>query len=219
MTPLVTCVTPTYNRRGFWPRCVRCFQWQDWPNLEWVIADNGTDPIADLLPSDPRIRYYPFGGKKLTHGTLMNECFRRASGEICIVVDDDDWYAPNRVSKQVQPMIDNPSILTTGTGQLYYYMHGTKRAFRYRNLTNNRWIGAFAMRKSVWEARPFNDKPHGADFDLLGTIPREQWMDLKDLTLMVSAIHPGNAAPKIVPSPSFLDEPWEIIETLTRGTI
>jgi glycosyltransferase involved in cell wall biosynthesis len=142
----------------------------------------------------------------------MNECFARAEGEFCIVADDDDFYLPDRVSKQIQPMLDDPTIQVTGTSRLYYYLHGTQRAFRYQNISQKKWIGAIAVRKSAWETRKFADKPHGADFDLLQQIPFDQWCDLNDLGLLVAAIHSTNAASKSLSSPSLVEEPWATIE-------
>ena len=216
----VSAVMPTYNRREFIPRAISCFlsYWYpaDW-ELELVIVDNGTDPIFDLLPDDPRIKYSRLKDKK-THGALMNECFERALGEICIVHDDDDWYAPDRVIKQVRPMINDPEILVTGTEKLYYYVYGKQEAYLYSNKTSNKWIGIIAVRRSAWVVRRFADMPHGADYDFLMRVPLEQWLDLGDPTLGILAIHPANASYKQIPSPSFASVPWEIVRNIMETT-
>ena len=56
-TTLVTCIMPTRNRRRFVPHAIECFLAQDYPHLELLVADDGEDAIADLLPADPRVRY------------------------------------------------------------------------------------------------------------------------------------------------------------------
>ena len=217
---LVTCVTPTYNRREFWPRAVRCFLSQDYPELEWVVVDNGTDPIADLLPDDPRVKYHRLGGGRMTHGALMNECMERASADICMVVDDDDWYAPDRVSKQAKPLLDDPSAAVSGTSRIIYVKHGTQQAYRYVNLMAGMpWMGSIAVRKSVWEPLRFQDRKAGADYFLLQQIGRDRWRDLRDDTLVVVTMHPDNASPKPLPSPAFAPEPWETVLRITKGTL
>ena len=216
---LVTCVTPTFNRREFWPRCVRCFLSQDWPDLEWVIADNGDDPVDDLVPVDPRVRYHRLAGGRLTHGQLMNECFERASGEVCIVHDDDDWYAPDRVSRQVRPLAEDPAAQVSGTSELLYVRHGSREAYRYVNLTAMPWMGAIAVRRSAWEVARFGDKKAGAEYAWLQQVPRGAWRDLRDPTLLVSTIHDGNTCPKRLPSPSFRPEPWDTVQRITGGTL
>lgn len=211
-------ITPTYNRREFWPRCLRCFLSQDYPELEWIIADNGTNPISDLLPNDLRIHYFPVPQPRLTHGDMMNFGFAKATGEVCVVLDDDDWYSPDRISRLVAPFSD-PKILVTGTSRLYYYVYGTQKAYRYQNWTVQPWIGAIALRKSVWETRPFESLSAGADVRMLNSIPQENWKDLNDLTLMVATIHPDNASVKILPNISFIETPWEEIERVTKGSL
>ena len=109
----------------------------------------------------------------------------------------------------------------TGTGRLYYYLYGeAKRAFRYQNWTIQKWIGAIALRKSVWERTKFQASFQGADVFMLNTIPHERWFDLNDLSLLIAAIHPDNARNgKTLPNASFIETPWEEIEEVTKGTL
>jgi glycosyltransferase involved in cell wall biosynthesis len=215
--PLVSAITPTYNRREFWPRALVCFFSQDYPNLEWVIADNGTDPIKDLLPEDPRIRYFPLPGEKLNHGQLMNKCFELMQGEIGICWDDDDWYSLNRITKQVTPFIENPSIEVTGTSTLYYYRHGTNQAFQYTSPPNIGWLASIAVRKTAWMRHRFDDISGGADYNFQRQTSKEAMFDLKDPSLVIAAAHNNNACKKSFSS-EYQPVPWEIIENLWRQT-
>lgn len=208
--PLVSLITPTYNRREFWPLCIQCFLTQNYPNLEWVIVDDGDTPIQDLLPPDPRIKYV-YELPKCNHGQKMNRCCELATGEFVIVHDDDDYYTPDRVTKQIQPMLDDPRIQVTGTSNLYYYKMGTKIAYRYQNLTGIPWLASIALRKSVWESRKFDPLPFGADTRLIKPISEECRKDLNDLTLVIASIHPKNASAKNLPNASFIEVPWEEI--------
>jgi len=47
MTPKISCIMPTYNRREFIPQALKYFERQDYPNKELIIVDDGTDTIAD----------------------------------------------------------------------------------------------------------------------------------------------------------------------------
>ena len=144
----------------------------------------------------------------------MNICFSNSTGEIGIVWDDDDWYAPDRISRQVAPFAD-PNVDVTGTSRLYYYVHGTENAYRYQNWTIQKWLGAIALRKSVWEGRKFDPLPRGADVLMLNSIPQERWFDLNDLTLLVASIHSDNQSNgKALPSASFIETPWNQIECI-----
>lgn len=108
---LVTCVMPTRDRRVFVPTAVRCFLRQDHPALELVVVDDGDDPIGDLLPPDPRIRYLRLSGRRSV-GVKRNIAAQAAHGRILLGWDDDDWHGPDRVSVQVAPIITGAADVT-----------------------------------------------------------------------------------------------------------
>ena len=58
--PLVSVCTPTFNRRPFIPYTIKCMEQQDYPKdkIEWVIIDDGTDLIEDLVINIPYVKYF-----------------------------------------------------------------------------------------------------------------------------------------------------------------
>src|SRR5882762_5687038 len=101
----VSCIMPTYNRRAFVPHAIRYFLRQDYPLKELIIIDDGTDNIADLVPDDPSIRYFSLD-HKITLGAKLNQACEYASGNVIVHWDDDDWYAPGRLTYQVHALED-----------------------------------------------------------------------------------------------------------------
>jgi glycosyltransferase involved in cell wall biosynthesis len=110
----VSCVVPTFNRRRFVPQAVRLLARQDYPHLELVVVDDGTEPVEDLLGGFPRVRYVRLG-ERATIGRKRDIAVEAASGEIVVQWDDDDWYAPHRVSRQVMEIIRG-CVDVTGIG-------------------------------------------------------------------------------------------------------
>jgi glycosyltransferase involved in cell wall biosynthesis len=212
MPPLVSALTPTFNRRAFFPRAIQCFLSQDYPNLEWIILDDGADPIGNLLPTDPRIKYFHEKPKK-HHGAKMNRCFELASGEFGIVFDDDDWYPTNRITRQITPLIENPALQLSGTSTLYYYQHGTQQAYRYTTPKGIGWLASIAVRKSAWQNLKFDNLAGGADYNFQKKTPVAARYDLNDPALVVAAIHTANACRKHL-SKDYKPEPWETIQKL-----
>jgi glycosyltransferase involved in cell wall biosynthesis len=49
--PFVSIITPTFNRRPFIPTMIECYKNQTYPKnrMEWIIVDDGTDKIGDLV--------------------------------------------------------------------------------------------------------------------------------------------------------------------------
>src|SRR4051794_3213374 len=68
----VSLLTPVRNRMDFMPQAIHDFQWQTYPDLEWVIVDDSDEPlIQSILPDDPRISYY-HNPCKVNIGTARN---------------------------------------------------------------------------------------------------------------------------------------------------
>jgi len=93
--PFVTVCTPTFNRRPFIQNMFQCFRNQDYPKhlLEWIIVDDGTDKIKDLIVSSniPQIRYFEIKDKMFL-GAKRNYMHKFARGSIIVYMDDDDYY-------------------------------------------------------------------------------------------------------------------------------
>src|SRR5260370_2444193 len=91
---------PTANRRCCVPEAIRMFLAQDYSEKELVILDDGEDSVADLIPSHPQIRYLRHNRRQRV-GAKRNIACAEARGAIIAHWDDDDWYAPSRLSRQV----------------------------------------------------------------------------------------------------------------------
>lgn len=63
--PFVSICTPTFNRRPFIPIMIECFNHQTYPKdrMEWIIIDDGTDKIGDMLTEVPQINYFSYDTK------------------------------------------------------------------------------------------------------------------------------------------------------------
>ena len=62
MFPFVSICTPTFNRRPFFPYIIKCFENQTYPKdrMEWIIIDDGTDKIEDIVSHVPQVKYFKF---------------------------------------------------------------------------------------------------------------------------------------------------------------
>ena len=62
MFPFVSICTPTFNRRPFITHMIKCFNHQDYPKsrMEWIIIDDGTDHIGDLVKDIPQVKYFSY---------------------------------------------------------------------------------------------------------------------------------------------------------------
>src|SRR5689334_3574307 len=115
---LASCIMPTYNRRNFLPRAIDLFLAQDYPERELIILDDGTDPIQDLVPADPAIRYQRLP-ERASLGAKRNIACRMARGNIVVHWDDDDWYPVDRITRQAAAL-QQPNADYCGSSQIYF---------------------------------------------------------------------------------------------------
>jgi O-antigen biosynthesis protein len=102
---------PTSDRPDWVLQAIKYFLAQDYPNLELIIVDASPDHRLAPLPDDSRIRRHRIPARSRI-GTMRNMACDLANGEIVIHWDDDDWYAPTRVSAQVQPIVEGDADMT-----------------------------------------------------------------------------------------------------------
>ena len=80
--PFVSICTPTFNRRPFISSMIECFQKQDYPKnkMEWLIMDDGTDKIGDLVKDIPQVRYFSYD-EQMVLGKKRNLLNKKAKGD------------------------------------------------------------------------------------------------------------------------------------------
>lgn len=153
--PLVSCIMPTYNRRRFVPQALALFLRQDYPRRELLVVDDGSDPVGDLIPGDPRIRYLRLTGQR-SIGAKRNLACEQARGEIILLWDDDDWYADNRISYQAAPLLAGRAD-ADGLAESLVMDLPTARFWRCTTTLHNRMFvhgivsGTLAFRRRYWE--------------------------------------------------------------------
>ena len=128
--PFVSLCTPTFNRRPFIPFMIKCFEHQTYPKdrIEWIIIDDGSDPIEDLVSHIPQVKYFYFEEKMLL-GKKRNLMHSKCSGDIIVYMDDDDYYPPERISHAVETLNNNPTFLFAGSSEMHIYFDSKKRFF------------------------------------------------------------------------------------------
>jgi glycosyltransferase involved in cell wall biosynthesis len=110
--PLVSIITPTYNRAGdYLAETIESVLAQDYPHFEYIVLDDGsTDNTPQLLETYGdriiRERHENMG----VIGTV-NKGFRMARGEFITVVNSDDPALPGWLSTAVDFMQAHPEVL------------------------------------------------------------------------------------------------------------
>lgn len=158
--PFVSVCTPTFNRRPFIPTLIKCFLQQTYPldKIEWVIVDDGSDPISDLVINIPQVKYFYFG-EKMTLGKKRNIMHEKSKGDFIVYMDDDDYYPPERVSHAVETLLKNPNVLCAGSSEMHIYFKHIQKIIQFGPYNSNHSTAAtFAFRRELLNHTKFNEE-------------------------------------------------------------
>ena len=159
--PFVSICTPTFNRRPFIENMFQCFRNQDYPKdrIEWIIVDDGTDKINDLIAKAniPQIKYFAVD-TKMTLGAKRNLMHKHTKGSIIVYMDDDDYYPPDRVSHAVEKLESNKQALCAGSSEIYIYFKTLNRMVQCGPYgPNHATAGTFAFRRELLDQTKYED--------------------------------------------------------------
>ena len=158
--PFVSVCTPTFNRRPFIEHMIKCFDSQTYPKdmMEWIIIDDGTDKIEDLVKDHPQVKYYAYDDK-MPLGKKRNLMHEKSKGEILVYMDDDDYYPPERVAHSVEMLIANPEAMCAGTSEIYIYFKHVKKIYQFGPYgPNHATAGTFAFKRELLNDSKYNDE-------------------------------------------------------------
>lgn len=131
MTPRVTLITPTCDRPYGLALLERWIQRQTRQPDEWIVADGGRTPALCTMGQRHRHRARPSGITNFAMNLLG--ALEWVTGNLVIVAEDDDWYAPTHLDTLVS-QLTRPGVLIAGDDQQRYY-NVAQRKWR---LFNNR---------------------------------------------------------------------------------
>jgi glycosyltransferase involved in cell wall biosynthesis len=203
--PFISVCTPTFNRRPFIPYMIKCFEHQTYPKdrIEWIIIDDGTDPIGDLVKDIPQVKYFYYEDKMLL-GKKRNVMHSKCSGDIIIYMDDDDYYPEERFSHAVDTLLKNPQYLIAGSSEMHVYFESRNKVYQcgpYKQYHST--AATFAFRKELLSHTKYDDEKALAEetqFTKGYTIPLVQLDTLKSI-LVFSHKHNSLNKEKLLENP------------------
>lgn len=202
-TVTVTCIMPTADRPAFLPKAIAGFQAQDYPERELLVLDDGEESVERLVPrDDPRIRYRR-EAPGLSLGAKRNLACEDARGEIIAHWDDDDWYAPWRLSCQVRKIIRGGADIC-GLDRVMFVDFRSPGAWEYVYPAGGRpWVhgATLCYRREIWRRNPFPPVKVGEDTRFVWNAAGARIRALPDNRFYVGTIHDSNTGRKCVTDP------------------
>ncbi len=219
--PFVSVCTPTFNRRPFIEGIIKCFNHQDYPKdrMEWIIIDDGTDKIEDLVINHPHVKYFKYD-TKMKLGKKRNLLHEKSKGDIIVYMDDDDYYPPQRVSHAVQKLQEHPEALCAGSSEIYIYFKHIQKMYQFGPYgPNHATAGTFAFKRKLIENRYDDEACLAEEKSFLKdyTVPFVQ-LDPKKVILVFSHEHNTFDKRKLLdnPHPNFVKESTKTVDEFVK---
>lgn len=93
--PKLSIVTPSFNQSKYLENTIQSVVSQNYPNLEFVIIDGGSDDgSVEIIKKYEHNLSYWVSEKDEGHGHALNKGFFHTTGEIMAWINSDDMYTP-----------------------------------------------------------------------------------------------------------------------------
>lgn len=105
--PLVSVLTPTWNRASYLEKVWEGLNSQGYRNFEWIVADDGsTDGTEEVIESLAARSEFPItyvrASVRIGKPRMDNELLSHATGQFLIWNDSDDWHLPHALGHFVK---------------------------------------------------------------------------------------------------------------------
>ena len=168
------------GREKFRPRAVECF-------------------CAQVFPSDWQVQLLVDADPWITLGAKLNRMTAATTADYLLIQDDDDWYSPFRIQRQIDPLVRG-GYDYSGTSKIFYHNVDSGDGWIYQGVAKN-WIGGMAWTRAIWDKVKFTDVTVGNDTIWQQEVQQAKHgakvFDLNDPALYIATMHSGNCCPKV----------------------
>jgi len=118
--PKITVITPSYNQRSFIEQTIRSVLLQNYPNLEYIIIDGGSDDgSVDIIKKYSHWLSYWETDKDRGQGHAINKGFSIASGTYFAWINSDDYYLAGTFFKVINKFVATKTDFVYGRSLVY----------------------------------------------------------------------------------------------------
>ena len=116
--PLVSCVCMTYDRPELLNELLFCFLNQDYENKELIILNDQMNVMYKY--NDPRVKIFNYSDRFPSLGNKRNRSRELVNGDYIFIMDDDDIYYSNHISRLLNFHLENNEFDIVGNGMCHF---------------------------------------------------------------------------------------------------
>ncbi|CAE6482824.1 Glycosyl transferase [Nitrosomonas nitrosa] len=110
MQPLVSVIIPTFNCESYIAETINSVLNQDYPSIELIIIDDGSTDKTRHIISDYKDKLTLITQNNSGVCVARNRGIKEAAGQFICLMDHDDYWFPDKISRQVAEFMAHPEI-------------------------------------------------------------------------------------------------------------
>ncbi len=177
----ISILTAVYNTAGYLPQCIESVLAQTHADWQMVCVDDGsTDGSLEILEryaaKDSRIKVLHKAHNE-GQAKARNEAYLHTDGDIVMMLDSDDWLAPDALEKIADAFNADAEVDSVLLKVLLWHSDADVQQFRnevshtisgheaFHLSLSWRIHGVYASRRIVYEHNPYDDSLHSFSDD------------------------------------------------------
>ena len=180
--PLVSIITPTFNRPDFLNLVLKCVNTQSYKNIEWIILDDSEKPDLNFQDKTIENVKYIHQKNRLSVGEKRNLLIKASAGKYIVQFDDDDFYGAKYIETLMNLMEEKNVDFVLMAG--FFCSHLDKKVLGYYRTRHKKGMAykfsregivpvtledlnipmihlcygwSYIFKREIWEKNPFKD--------------------------------------------------------------
>ena len=169
--PLVTIVMSVFKPDQSLFTALRSLSAQTWPHLQVLVVDDCSPAeyqpmIEEAVGLDDRFELHRMAENGGTY-KIRNYAIARAKGEFFAFQDSDDWSHPERIERQLMPMLEDERLVATLSRSVRVYSDLSSNKMGYAPLRRN--VSSLLLRRAevIADLGGFDEVRKSADSEFL----------------------------------------------------
>jgi len=121
--PLVSVILPTYNRAWALKTAIDSVLFQNYPNIELIVIDDGSQDNTKKLLKDYKNQIRVLSQENAGVSAARNRGIEKSRGEFIALLDSDDSWDKRKISCQMDFFMANPEALICQTQEVWIRNH------------------------------------------------------------------------------------------------
>lgn len=163
--PLVSVIVPAWNAAATLPTALESLAQQTWEALEVIVVDDcssdGTDAVVERFAQrDRRFRLLRLPSNQGAY-VARNSGLAAARGDFITTHDSDDWSHPQKIERQLQPLLASDALMAT----VSHWVRASSDLHFGQWSTHESWMGwvhrnvsSLLFRRSIFEQLGYWDR-------------------------------------------------------------